>query len=430
MAIQFSCPVCESLIRVPDHASGKRGSCPQCKAKVQVPLVQVPGQSSSSSERASPRKKRVVKQATPSNIPADDSMVNPEEFKGISTGKRKKVVKKIKKVIKKKKGGKEEVTVEEVTTAAVPVVMKDAGPPPEKEKTSSSRRRKKRSTIPPFVWPLLFGVVLLTGILYMYWRFEHGTSIEGTLSADKVNYPLMRPVYILKESFGLSSENAELIISEMEEHKPATIIAAVRESNSDLNVGYAIDVSSEQKGLKLKVSKRYGTWYKVNALDHKGLVGYIKRYRGTWDEQRQREVDKAAKSLGKQQLAAIRKDEIIQDFSTYQNRMLLNQLVGGLGYVIVARVETRPYRCLFEGDDGSLYFLLPSNLTRFQLEGRKMEDGSVPFRGIFTVKVSDIVIEGKGQALEENESKSPREEDDIPGIGGQPDEDIKGMSEQ
>ena len=39
MAIQFNCPSCGAMIRVPDNASGKKGTCPQCSEKLLVPVV-------------------------------------------------------------------------------------------------------------------------------------------------------------------------------------------------------------------------------------------------------------------------------------------------------------------------------------------------------------------------------------------------------
>jgi hypothetical protein len=42
MAIEFSCPQCTAVIRVPDAASGKKGSCPTCQTKLIVPTIQIP----------------------------------------------------------------------------------------------------------------------------------------------------------------------------------------------------------------------------------------------------------------------------------------------------------------------------------------------------------------------------------------------------
>jgi uncharacterized membrane protein len=42
MPIEFRCPHCQRLLRVPDGSQGKQAQCPQCQAMVQVPAASVP----------------------------------------------------------------------------------------------------------------------------------------------------------------------------------------------------------------------------------------------------------------------------------------------------------------------------------------------------------------------------------------------------
>ena len=37
MAIEFSCPFCKAIIRVPDNAGGGKGRCPKCATRISVP---------------------------------------------------------------------------------------------------------------------------------------------------------------------------------------------------------------------------------------------------------------------------------------------------------------------------------------------------------------------------------------------------------
>src|SRR5437870_2934453 len=39
MAIEFSCPTCSQLLRVPDESAGKNAKCPKCSTVVQIPAV-------------------------------------------------------------------------------------------------------------------------------------------------------------------------------------------------------------------------------------------------------------------------------------------------------------------------------------------------------------------------------------------------------
>lgn len=42
MAIQFQCPTCDAVVKVPDSAAGKIGRCPKCDKRVQIPNVAPP----------------------------------------------------------------------------------------------------------------------------------------------------------------------------------------------------------------------------------------------------------------------------------------------------------------------------------------------------------------------------------------------------
>ena len=42
MAIEFNCPYCTAVIRVPDNAGGGKGRCPKCATRISVPKVSTP----------------------------------------------------------------------------------------------------------------------------------------------------------------------------------------------------------------------------------------------------------------------------------------------------------------------------------------------------------------------------------------------------
>jgi phage FluMu protein Com len=69
MAVEFSCPYCQQLVRTPLSAAGKKGKCPQCKA-----VVQIPGGAGGTSARSTAHitPSRVVAQGIPA---ADASKV-------------------------------------------------------------------------------------------------------------------------------------------------------------------------------------------------------------------------------------------------------------------------------------------------------------------------------------------------------------------
>ncbi len=44
MAIEFHCPYCTAVIRVPDSVAGRKGRCPKCDTLLIIPTVERPAQ--------------------------------------------------------------------------------------------------------------------------------------------------------------------------------------------------------------------------------------------------------------------------------------------------------------------------------------------------------------------------------------------------
>ena len=53
MPIEFHCPGCGNLMRTPDKTAGKRGQCPDCKTRVQIPGTSIATSGNSATESPS-----------------------------------------------------------------------------------------------------------------------------------------------------------------------------------------------------------------------------------------------------------------------------------------------------------------------------------------------------------------------------------------
>ena len=80
------------------------------------------------------------------------------------------------------------------------------------------------------------------------------------------------------------------------------------------------------------------------------------------------------------------RDEPFEAWPEFRDSVGLTALSGGLGYHVVAVVGRQEHRCVFEAD-GALFFILPTTVGEFELIGRKMADGSIPFPANFTVSL-------------------------------------------
>lgn len=66
MAIEFSCPHCQQIVRTPLAAAGKKGRCPQCSAVVQIPAAHAARHDAAA---ASQRRSAPAVSATPASEP-------------------------------------------------------------------------------------------------------------------------------------------------------------------------------------------------------------------------------------------------------------------------------------------------------------------------------------------------------------------------
>lgn len=64
MAIEFYCPGCGNLMRTPDETAGRKGRCPTCQLKVQIPGESVANSSASLIAKPSPAKPATAKQTS------------------------------------------------------------------------------------------------------------------------------------------------------------------------------------------------------------------------------------------------------------------------------------------------------------------------------------------------------------------------------
>src|SRR5438309_141884 len=77
-SIEFHCTGCGRALKVPGSAAGKRASCPQCNAIVQVPLTsQEPPPAAAPSSHGPPR--RDGREVPPPTNPAAVTLVMPPQ---------------------------------------------------------------------------------------------------------------------------------------------------------------------------------------------------------------------------------------------------------------------------------------------------------------------------------------------------------------
>ncbi len=69
MPIDFPCPICQKLLRVPDEAAGKQARCPQCSSVVPVPVATMPSDLGDDLPRASSAAASLPSATSPAELP-------------------------------------------------------------------------------------------------------------------------------------------------------------------------------------------------------------------------------------------------------------------------------------------------------------------------------------------------------------------------
>lgn len=331
MAIQFHCPYCTASIRVADAAAGKQGTCPKCGTKLIVPKVGPAADSTGAAKSESHPAER-----------SDSTDFNPSPI------------------------------AEE--SAAPEFSLKDSAVTEEPSMARVVRRRSRRKGVHPLIPIALFGVILAC---LLYWMWKPKASLEGELTAVRLEDFTIPPARIDRSTLGLSADEADQTMAEMAEHPPSRVL--VRDwfdmrfdpEPEGLNVEIRPTSATEVFRVKLRPSvRRFLTQQGKDLLARK-----------------ESEFQTAAKNFLKD-WRAFREKDLPLKMESYRESLGFNSLTGTAGFCLVAQIGARKYRAVHEeGDD--LYFLLPIRTKKFVIKGREFSDGEMIFPGRLTVKVKN-----------------------------------------
>ncbi|RMG33292.1 MAG: hypothetical protein D6725_15990 [Planctomycetota bacterium] len=248
-----------------------------------------------------------------------------------------------------------------------------AGVGPQTSLSKRLRRRRRRNL--QVAIPLLFGGLLLAGLVWLYW--EVTPELSGRLHAHVAEEP-PPPVHVTGEEFGVGPETRELVREYLAEH-PERIATDVM----------LTEIRGTKHGLEIAVSASTRTRFVVVDLSQDPtLRGYYNEHAEELIGRHERQLRKAGKRFFQSwaELISSRIAPDVELLMEHRNRFVLAATVEGLGLVVHAVARDQPYPCVYERDN-RLYFLLPRDVKSFRLEGRTLEDGSRPFPGNYVVVI-------------------------------------------
>lgn len=376
MTIEFNCPFCKALIRVPDNAGGGKGKCPQCATRLSVPKVSTPKVVAPLLIAPPPMPKPV--QPEP---PRDDRPREIENFFAPEYDPRKAAV-----------------------SAPADIDEAPQGLPDEfsDEVASESPGLSSRTAIRPKVslvkklgrglWliPVVFTLVLCGGFGWYVWQQYQSEQLGGELTAETADELELPPALIEKSSIKQPSDDVQAVLVDLEKSPVPLLSGLMQVQLRGSNRGVLVN-------LRTGPSARF---YRVEVGGNKPLAKYLGKHAADFEQRRMKQIEQAATAFAIQYRKVIAKKAEQSSLTDFRNTLGIPALVRGLGHHVVATHGRTIYPCVYEDREGALYFLLPPTAKSFEISGREI-DGTVVFPARYKVEVAGLM---KVPAKKEEES--------------------------
>lgn len=407
MAIEFNCPFCDVLIRVPDNAGGGKGKCPSCSKKLFVPSASPPPKGASAPEQpfsfGALAEKGPVRKRTTVSAPKPEP---PPFVLG------------------------EEGTAATSETVGSPSEVPSFDPSDPfglasgSETTESSSTGSRSKQTPPkklSIWSVIGIVALIAGlggagfIGWTVWQEVQGAKIEGKLIAQTADELELPPIVIESAAFHRSEAELSPVLDQLD-RAPAKLFSSLME----------VQLEGTKHGLRVTLhSGKAARFYRVVIEGNQAFDEFKRKESKKLDELRRKEMENAASAFCDDYRKLIAKQADQTSIGAYRDTLARPALVKGIGHQLAAVFGTTMYPCVYEDVQGAFYFLLPSDAMDFEIIGRPQEDETVLFPGKFTVEVSGRIElpkkkeEGEGtkrtlksSSLSQPAAKSKSTEDD------------------
>lgn len=366
MTIEFNCPFCKALIRVPDNAGGGKGKCPQCATRLSVPKVSTPKVVAPLLIAPPPMPEPVQPER-----PRDDRPREIENFFAPEYDPRK-------------------------AAASAPADIDEApqGLPEEfsDDVASESPSLSSRTVIRPKVslvkklgrglWliPVVVGLVLTGGFGWYVWQQYQSEQLGGSLIAETAVELELPPALIEKWSIKQPPDDVQAVLTDLEK-SPVPLLSGLMQ----------VQLRGSSRGVLVYLNVGQSSrFYRVEVGGDKLLAKYLAKHAADLEQKRMTEVEAAATAFAIQYRKVVAKKAEQSSLTNFRNTLGIPALVRGLGHHVVATHGQTIYPCVYEDREGALYFLLPPEAKSFEISGREI-DGAVVFPARYKVEVAGLM---------------------------------------
>ena len=377
MAIEFNCPNCSAIIRVPDNAAGGKGRCPRCNTRIKVPKASAP---------RAPKKEDddlgLELFAAPENdvAPGEVASAQPSEVASEPAS--------LEEMFAPKSRGLGELPVESPRAPLRPGSM-------------ASKLKKKKSSGGLLVG-LFFGVILCGVLGWYYFQTQMGERLGGELIAETAPTLELKPIEVSASLFKRSPDEMKKYVEELQK-SPVRLPSVLMQ----------VQISASKKAVTVHVGAGTQTqFYRIDVKNDPALMKFRSTHGIEFEEIRVVEVESAGAEFLQQYQRVLDKSAGQAVLNDFRNSFALPALVRGFGLQLVAVRGQHIYRCVYEDNDGALYFLMPPGIQEFEVTGKKGKDGKSLFPGTYKVLVGNEIQEPtKGKSDKKSKpSDEPKEE--------------------
>ena len=371
MAIEFGCPACKAVLRVPDDAANQKGRCPSCRQKIRVPPIP--------REAAAPAPKMAIEFTCPRCQAVIRSPAEAAGQKGHCPQCQGKI--RVPEALSSQPAHAmppvKEGTFFGLDALAAAVSESESFDVGIRVDTDTPHVRKaSRSS-----FGLLIGipiVVLLVIVGVGAWvLFQPKLDLGSKLTAVELKARTLAPMALAPDVFAGYAKPIRALRKCLE-NEPIRIASSVLEM--EIRTKEADLVASLTAGEEMSL-------YRVDTRSEPRLGEYLKEHGEELDAPRQELLQSTARefleTVGQR---CYRESSSNQEFIKYRNPIGFYGSVKALGYHVHATVGSEAYPCVREGA-GLLYFVLPRGVKSFQIVSRDPADTEVRFPGKYTVHV-------------------------------------------
>ncbi|MFN3158645.1 MAG: hypothetical protein ACE37I_04980 [Rubinisphaera brasiliensis] len=336
--IQFECPHCAAVLRVPDSAMGQRGTCPKCKQALLVPsLEELTAQQEQSETASTPvTSDSTVGQAPASSGPDSWLASNPPE------------------------GTAPLPSSDQAVGDLLSALHSPAAQRREDDPLISATRRSKARNQSSLLTAIVFlAIAVGLGIGAYVWLQP---KMQGDLTAEQVSPDALKTKTLSPKTLGHGDAYRQFLKTHVDDRINI---------NSQL---LRTSLEPTEAGLLVNVSPAGGCdLYRVNVLQNKALQQYHLDHYGELEKQRLAQIQDAAGEFFEQIAEA---EDVLRgnpaNLLQYRDRLILPAGVDALGFRLAAFVESTMYPCIWQDKDDRLYFAVPKGTKRFEIREREV----------------------------------------------------------